>query len=155
MMGGVANVGGASVTGADVEGVAMPVLPGRDLDKLIGFYGRIGFSIEWEDETYVILVRKGIELHFAHVPDLDPMASNSAVYVRARDVRALYEELLSVVHPAVPPVLTNALADEFRVRAARGGSVERLHTIEEKPWGGIEFAIVDPSGNLVRFGMRS
>ncbi len=76
----------------------------------------------------------GIELHFWSSPDSDPLVNDVACYVRfptAAQARALHDEWAAI--------------DIGR----RGG---RLVPPVATDYGLLEFAVVDPSGTLLRIG---
>jgi hypothetical protein len=116
---------------------AVPILPSRDLAETLAFYERLGFRHSggpWQEWGYLIIARGGIELHFWHRPDVDPLATDAGCYLRVPDADALHAEWdgIGVTHDPttgsrlVPPVDT-----DYGIR---------------------EFALVDPSGNLLRAG---
>jgi len=120
-----------------LDATVAPILPSRDLDATVAFYGPLGFSVAARHaapDPYLILRRGGIELHFVSLPDLDPAASCAAAYIRVQHADPLYEEFARVVHWTSPR--------------------PRLHPPEDKPWGMREFAMIDPHGSLLRFGAR-
>lgn len=119
------------------EATIAPILPSRDLDATVAFYGPLGFSIAARHdppEAYLILRRGGIELHFFTHPANDPAASLAGAYIRLQHVDPLYEEFARVIHWSPPQ--------------------PRLHAPADKPWGMREFAMIDPDGSLLRFGAR-
>jgi hypothetical protein len=73
-----------------------------------------------------------VELHFFTHKELRPAESSAACYIRVSDVESIYQAF--------------ALA-----QLPRKG-IPRQDTLEDKPWGMREFAIVDPDGNLIRIG---
>jgi len=119
-------------------GIAIPILPSRDLDETRGFYERLGFRAAgwWPREFggYAILVRGDISVHFFRFDEISPAENYAQCYWRVRDVDALYAECRSAGLP-------------------RSG-IPRLDPVEDRPWGMREFAIVDPSGNLIRVGQE-
>jgi catechol 2,3-dioxygenase-like lactoylglutathione lyase family enzyme len=115
---------------------AVPILPSRDLQDSLRFYQRLGFENRGappEEWDYLIIGRGAIELHFVAAPDLDPLTSAASCYVFVEDAQALYDQWESVVVPD----------------AATGS---RLVSPVDTDYGMREFAVVDPSGNLVRVG---
>ena len=120
-------------------GVAIPILPARDLDETRAFYERLGFRAAgwWPSEFggYAILVRGDLSMHFFAFEDLSPAENYAQCYWRVKAVDALYAEY----HAAGLP---------------RSGT-PRLGPVEDKPWGMREFAITDPNGNLVRVGQQT
>lgn len=114
----------------------MPILPSRDLDETLAFYQALGFEnrgaspSEWD---YLIIGRGDIWLHFISMPAVDPLSTASSCYLYVDDVDALYTAWSSAVVPD----------------AATGSRVEPPVTTDYRMR---EFAVVDPSGNLVRVG---
>ena len=76
----------------------------------------------------------GIELHFFSSPETDPLTTHAQCYVRVADADALHDEW-------------RAIGVE---RDKRTGS--RLEAPVDTEYGLREFALVDPSGNLIRVG---
>jgi catechol 2,3-dioxygenase-like lactoylglutathione lyase family enzyme len=116
---------------------ALPVLPSRDLYETLAFYERLGFESRGapiETYRYLILGRGTIELHFFDAPDVDPLSTASSCYVHVRDADALHREWEEVGVP---------------FDAATGS---RLMPPGDTEYGLREFALVDPSGNLLRVG---
>jgi catechol 2,3-dioxygenase-like lactoylglutathione lyase family enzyme len=105
---------------------AVPILPARDLDEAVAFYGRLGFRPVGRHPDYALLLRDGAELQPWLCADRH-IAENTACYLRVDDLHALHREL--------------AAAEPGRMTAPHG-----------KPWGLAEFEGWDPSGNLLRFG---
>ena len=116
-------------------GVAIPILPARNLHETRAFYERLGFRTErwWPQEFggYAILVRGNLEMHFFAFADIPP-DQNSGCYWRVQNVDALYEECQA-----------SGLTDSGTLC---------LLPVENKPWGTREFALIDPNGNLIRVG---
>ena len=115
--------------------LAIPILLSLDLNETDRFYARLGFSTKGRWPGYATLRREdGLELHFSFTPDLDPKKNECACYVRfdrADEARALH--------------------DAWAKADLRGA---RLHPPEETDYGLLEFALVDPHGNLIRIGGR-
>jgi catechol 2,3-dioxygenase-like lactoylglutathione lyase family enzyme len=135
-------------------GTAVPVLPSADLDRTIDFYGRIGFRLHARHPALAILVRDTIELQFSHV-DVDPKGMFESVFVRVWDAVAIHDEVL-LAHPDIVRCNPEALnaEEQAQVTAQRvaTGSRARVHGVRPVPWGGHQFALVDPDGNLLQFG---
>ena len=119
-------------------GIAIPILPARDLDETRAFYERLGFRAAgwWPKEFggYAILRRGDLAMHFFAYQDISPSENYAQCYWRVKDVDALYAEC----HAAGLP----------------SSGIPRLEAVDDKPWGMREFAIIDPSGNLVRVGQE-
>jgi catechol 2,3-dioxygenase-like lactoylglutathione lyase family enzyme len=116
---------------------AVPILPSRDLRETLGFYERLGFENRGappEAWDYLIVGRGGAELHFYAAPDVDPLTTAASCYVFTSDAQALHDEWDAVGVP---------------YDRATGS---RLVAPVDTDYGLREFALVDPSGNLVRVG---
>ncbi len=118
----------------------MPILPSRDLDETLDFYGRLGFESRGATAAeygYLIMVRGTVELHFRYDPQVDPLATAGSCYVQVEDADALHRLWAGIGVPGdhvtgsrlMPPTDT-----AYRMR---------------------EFALVDRSGNLLRVGSPS
>ena len=109
---------------------ATPILPSRSLPKTLEFYKRLGFHLVGRtSDEYAILRRDDSEIHFYTRPDLDPKTNYSGCYMLVHDVDALGDELAS-------------------------HDVELVHEAEDKPWRMRELKLIDPDGNVLRFGAR-
>lgn len=115
---------------------SIPILPARDLQETRAFFERLGFRTTgwWPHEFggYAILVREDLSMHFFSSSDLSPLENYAQCYWRVNDVDVLHTECAKVGLP--------------------GAGTPRLSTVEDKPWGMREFALVDPNGNLIRVG---
>jgi catechol 2,3-dioxygenase-like lactoylglutathione lyase family enzyme len=122
---------------SDVSELAVPVLPSRDLRESLAFYERLGFvnrgalPEEWD---YLILGRGGAVIHLFASPDVDPLTTSSSWYLYVDDADRLHAEWAA----------TGVPTDH-----ATGS---RLVAPTDTDYGMREFAVVDPSGNLVRVG---
>lgn len=114
--------------------LAIPILPSRSIDATVEFYGRLGFEGGPHpfNSSYAILRRGQIELHFFEHEALVPAHSVAGCYLRVRDVDTLHREFASASLPST--------------------GIPRMDTLENKPWGLREFAVVDPDGSLLRIG---
>jgi catechol 2,3-dioxygenase-like lactoylglutathione lyase family enzyme len=123
-----------------VDEFAVPILPSRDLDETLSFYERLGFELRGapiERFRYLIIGRGTVEIHFWDAPDVDPLTTDFSCYVHVRDADALYDAWSSIGVPTDPAT----------------GS--RLMPPWDTEYGLREFALVDPSGNLLRIGSRA
>jgi catechol 2,3-dioxygenase-like lactoylglutathione lyase family enzyme len=114
--------------------LAIPILPSHSVSATVAFYKRLGFeggSHESNGE-YAILRRGAVELHFFTHKELVPAESSAGCYIRVLDVESIYRSFSSSQLPRT--------------------GIPRMDTLEDKPWGLREFAIVDPDGNLLRIG---
>ena len=114
--------------------LAIPTLPCRSVSATVAFYKRLGFEGGPHESNgeYAILRRGAVELHFFTHRELVPANSSAGCYIRVLDVEDIYRSFLSSQLPRV--------------------GIPRMDSLEDKPWGLREFAIVDPDGNLLRIG---
>ena len=119
-----------------MEDYAVPILPSRDLDETLGFYARLGFEERgsWPESGYLIVARGGVQLHFSHHIDLDPLTTAGGCYIYVADADALYR-----------------IWDEIGVPTDRATG-SRLIAPGDTDYGMREFALIDRSGNLLRVG---
>jgi hypothetical protein len=109
-----------------------PKLPMRNKAITREFYlTQLGFrDIGSQDfDGYLILKRDNVEIHFFEFKELDPKENYGQVYIRTNDVESLYRTMLENnynIHPA--------------------------GHLQKKPWGQMEFAMLDPDNNLLTFG---
>jgi predicted enzyme related to lactoylglutathione lyase len=102
-----------------------PIFAVRDLDAAMDHYRRLGFDVRaYEKGGYGFASRDGLEIHLGVVPDDDRRVS--AAYLFVDD------------------------ADELAA-AWRSAGVE-VHSPQDTEWGQREGAVVDPDGNVIRFG---
>jgi len=102
-----------------------PIFPVHDLDVAIAHYRRLGFATRaYEGGGYAYATRDGIEIHLGMAADED--GRNSSAYLWVED------------------------ADKLAA-AWRSEGVE-VHLPEDTEWGQHEGAVVDPDGNVIRFG---
>ena len=77
-------------------GVAIPILPARDLNETRTFYERLGSQAAgwWPTEFggHAILVRGHLEMHFFAFKDFSPDQNYAQCYWRVQDVNSLYAE---------------------------------------------------------------
>jgi catechol 2,3-dioxygenase-like lactoylglutathione lyase family enzyme len=104
----------------------IPVLASLDIDVSIAFYGeRLGFAAAARHADYAIVRRDGCEIHFWLCSERR-IAENTSCYVRVVDAQKLYEEFSRNGVQMQPPVI--------------------------QPWGMKECHVIDPHGNLLKFG---
>jgi len=106
---------------------AIPILPSPDLSATRDFYrDRLAFLVGVDLPDYLIVRRGQIELHFWRSDDRN-LPKVTSCYIRGGEIAALHAEF-----------------------SARG--VEHLSDFTVRPWNMKEFHILDPHGNLLRFG---
>lgn len=114
--------------------LAIPTLPCRSVTATVAFYRRLGFEggAHAFNHDYAILRRGAVELHFFTSEGVLPAESSAGCYIRVLDIESIYRSFASsgLPHAGIP----------------------RMDSLEDKPWGLREFAVVDPDGNLLRIG---
>lgn len=104
----------------------VPVLASIDLKETLDFYTiRLGFEVRGQFEDYAVVSRDDAEIHFWKCEDRH-IAENTSCYVRTSGIQILYEEF------------------------ARRGLTLKEPAIQ--PWGMRELYVIDPHGNLLKFG---
>lgn len=104
----------------------VPVLPSLDLAVSEAFYvGQLGFQVRlYMPGTYLIVERDGCEIHFWPCDDAS-IPRNTSCYVRA-DTDALHADFAQRGLALTPP--------------------------QDREWGMRELYVIDPHGNLLKFG---
>ena len=104
-----------------------PIFPVRDLYTSFGHYQRLGFNTrEYEGGGYGFVTRDGVEIHLGVVSDVQRESAQHSAYLWVDDA--------------------DALAETWRAAGAE------VHMPEDTEWGQHEGALVDPDGNVLRFG---
>jgi hypothetical protein len=106
---------------------AAPIFPVRDVGASLSHYQKLGFTVrEYQGGGYGFANRDGVEIHLGVVPDVESGSAKHSAYLWVDDADALAHEWLAV-----------------------GADV---HMPEDTEWGQHEGALVDPYGNILRFG---
>jgi len=106
---------------------AAPILPVRDVDAALAFYDRLGFTtLAYEGGGYGFATRDRAEIHLGAAPGGEGPADQHSAYLFVDDADALAREWQAAGVEVVPP--------------------------ERTPWGMHEGRVVDPDGNVLRFG---
>jgi len=105
-----------------------PVFPVSDLDAALAYYRGLGFGTrQWHGGGYGFVTFDGTEIHLGVEPDLDTRPDRrSTAYLFVEDADAL-----------------------ARTWVTAGGDVRLPQDTE---WGRHEGVLVDPDGNVIRFG---
>lgn len=108
-------------------GKSIPVLASLDMQRTLEFYASVlGFRVHgFEGQGYGIAVRDQTEIHFWACDDKH-IAENTSCYLRVPDILAVHAEL-KLKLPELGPVVRTA-------------------------WGMDEIYVLDPDGNLIKFG---
>lgn len=111
-----------------------PIMPSKDFDRTVRFYGQLGFTVggRYEAEGYLILKSGQVEIHFFRHPDAVAEESDHGAYLRLDDPAAWSAEIAPLGLPST--------------------GIPRFAPAEPKPWGMLELAVIDPDGNLLRAG---
>jgi catechol 2,3-dioxygenase-like lactoylglutathione lyase family enzyme len=105
----------------------VPILPVRDLRASLAHYGRLGFATrEYAGGGYGYASLDGIEIHLGVVSDVDPRTPRSVAYLFVEDA--------------------DQLAQTWRAAGAD------VRVPEDTEWGQHEGVLIDPDGNMIRFG---
>ena len=109
-----------------------PKLPMRDKAVTRAYYiNQLGFKEygSTDFDGYLMLEKDHIQIHFFEFKNLNPKENYGQIYIRTDEIEELYQSLLdnkTKIHP--------------------NGS------LQIKPWGQKEFALLDPDSNLLTFG---
>jgi hypothetical protein len=109
-----------------------PKLPMRDKTVTKEYYlNKLGFQTLGDNDFdgYLMVHKDNIQIHFFEFKELDPKENYGQVYIRTTDIDKLYQTFLD-----------NKI------------SIHPNGQLETKPWGQIEFALLDPDNNLLTFG---
>lgn len=111
----------------------IPKLPMRDQGATRAYYvEQLGFTVHGGAfEDYLMVERDGLQLHFFLFVDLDPLTNDGQVYIRTDHIDALYRSF-----------------------QAKGVRIHPNGSLQNKPWGQREFALLDPDHNLLTFGQQ-
>ncbi len=119
----------------------IPILPCRSIGEILGFYRALGFEVTYQQtapNTYAVVERGDIELHFFVLKALDAADNWGSCYVRVADVDSLYE------------AFTTGLRASLGRLPSRG--VPRINALRDMSYGVRQFVVVDPGGNYIRIG---
>ncbi len=107
-----------------------PKLPMRNKSITRNYYiNQLDFQEIGDYESYLMVKKDNIEIHFFEFKELDPKENYGQVYIRTNDIENLYQSFL-----------------DNKVAIHINGS------LKTQPWGQKEFALLDPDHNLLTFG---
>ena len=107
-----------------------PKLPMRDKAATRDFYiNKLGFEQYGGDYPEYLMVRKNdIEIHFFLFINLNPKDNYGQLYIRTDNIEDIFRQIHGRVETGPP---------------------------QFKPWGQIEFSLLDPDNNLITFGQSA
>ena len=109
----------------------VPILASADFDETLRFYSTLGFLQRSRSSSYLALERpEGFELHFWLDHHHNSLTNTTSCFVRFESESAI-----------------RALYDEWAEKNTSGG---KLTEPSVRTYGMVEFALVDPHGNLIR-----
>lgn len=102
-----------------------PIFPVRDLDASLAHYARLGFETRlYHGGGYAFATRDDVEIHLGVEEHEDGHGAEAYLFVDDAD----------------------QLADEWRAAGVD------FHSPRDTEWGQHEGVVVDPDGNVIRFG---
>lgn len=111
-----------------------PKLPMQDKQETKNYYvGKLGFEQVGSDDypDYMMMRKDDIEIHFFLFKEINPKENYGMVYIRVSGIEEFYQNLQNA-HVEIHP----------------NGN------LQTKPWGVKEFALLDPTSNLLTFGEK-
>ena len=106
----------------------IPQLPSLDLARSSQFYQQLGFREIGHYPALLLLQFDAQELHFWLTTDAT-LGATSSCYLRVQQI-----EVLHARYAAIP------------------GLLQAEYQLAPRPWGMNEFYLIDPDGNLLKFG---
>jgi hypothetical protein len=126
--------------------ITVPLLPCRDIDEIVEFYGILGFTQTYYQalpNPYVALKREDINLHFFGIPDFKPEDSYGSCLVMVRDTGELYRAFAEGMRAARGKLLVAGIPRMTRPRKRKNA---------ENHSG---FTVVDVMGDSHGFDLRA
>ncbi|HMT78612.1 MAG: VOC family protein [Saprospiraceae bacterium] len=109
-----------------------PKLPMRDFQITKNYYiDQLGFEPfgNHYSEDYLMVQKDQVQIHFFIHNSLDIKENYGQIYIRTDNIEEYYNWLIN-----------------------NGVKIHPNGHLEKKPWGQIEFSILDPDNNLLTFG---
>ena len=119
----------------------VPLLPCRDIDEIVEFYGILGFTQTYYQtlpNPHVALKREDINLHFFGMPEFKPEDSYGSCLVIVRDTWELYRAFAEGMRAAHGKLHVSGIPRMTRPRKRKNAD---NHS---------GFAVIDPGGNWIR-----
>jgi catechol 2,3-dioxygenase-like lactoylglutathione lyase family enzyme len=107
---------------------AVPIVPARDVEATTAWYrDELGFDVYHVEPAYGIVGRGESWIHFWGPSGIDPLETDAMIRLGVRGIDELYDHCRAreIVHPS--------------------------SSLQTKPWGFQEFAVLDRDGTLVTF----
>jgi catechol 2,3-dioxygenase-like lactoylglutathione lyase family enzyme len=123
---------------------AVPVLPVADTAAAVAFYvDRLGFRVRQRDAGHAVLARDAVELRLWAARDQSwrerrgwpPVETGAESFLAGTASCRIGVDAIEALHEA----------------CTRAGIVHPNAPLAERPWGLVEFAVLDPDGNLITF----
>lgn len=118
----------------------IPLLPCQSIGKVLDFYNALGFETTYRQDrpnTYAVVRRGGIELHFFVMKDYEPLNSYSSCLVVVPNIDELHSAFMGTIK------------SHYGRRLSVG--IPRIGKLNHRSGGSAGFVIVDPGGNWIRF----
>ncbi|MCD9855681.1 VOC family protein [Epilithonimonas sp. JDS] len=113
--------------------LVIPKLPFIEKEKTLDYYQKLGFKLVADHGDYLITKYQDLEIHFFRFETLQTEKSDFMIYLRIdNDIEKFYQDIQN-----------------------QGVEIHPNGKLETKPWGMIEFALIDPNGTLLSFGQEN
>lgn len=121
---------------------AIPVLPVSDISAGAAFYAeKLGFAVAYQDETYTILRRDGVELHL--------WAATDAGWKTRSDGPPVVSGAETFIAGTASCRIMVTGIDDLYAACRTAGIVHPNGPLGDRPHGLREFAVLDPDNNLI------
>lgn len=108
----------------------IPKLPMKDKVATKNFYlKQLEFAELGDYGDYLLLAKDAVEVHFFIFEQLNPLQNYGQVYIRTKNIEAVYQAFLK-----------------------KGVQIHPNDPLRSKPWKQKEFSLLDPDHNLLTFG---
>ncbi len=111
----------------------IPKLPFRVKEQSKNFYiNQLGFTEIADYGNYLIFEKDTLEIHLFLFEKLEVEQNYGQIYIRTLDIEEEYSSLINA-----------------------GATIHPNGKLETKPWGQVEFSLLDPDHNLITFGQTT